>query len=94
LSNRQAARLLLQSGQVEVQGYSDESGSTGATIEAVLEGTPLEIAFNVAFLREALSVIRTPNVSLEASVPNAPGVFKPVGEDGFIHVIMPLFQGG
>ena len=92
--NGKAARLALHDGQVEVHGHSDESGSTGATIEAVLEGPPLEIAFNVAFLREALSAIRTPSVSLEASIPNAPGVFKPVGEDGFIHVIMPLYQGG
>ena len=92
--NGKAARLAIREGLVEVHGHSDESGSTGATIEATLEGPPLEIAFNVAFLREALSAIRTPSVSLEASVPNAPGVFKPVGEEGFIHVIMPLFQGG
>ena len=51
------------------------------------------IAFNVKFLREALEVIRTPNVALETSAPNAPGVVKPVGDDQFLHVIMPMHLG-
>jgi DNA polymerase-3 subunit beta len=51
------------------------------------------IAFNVKFLREALEVIKTPNVALETSAANAPGVIKPVGDDKFLHVIMPMHLG-
>jgi DNA polymerase-3 subunit beta len=51
------------------------------------------IAFNVKFLREALEVIPTPNVALETSGPNAPGVVKPVGDENFIQVIMPMHLG-
>ena len=46
-----------------------------------------------SILREALEVIRTPNVALETSAPNAPGVVKPVGDDQFLHVIMPMHLG-
>ena len=41
-------------------------------VEATVDGSGLLIAFNVKFLREALEVIRTPNVALETSAPNAP----------------------
>jgi len=53
----------------------------------------LEIAFNVRFLREVLDVIRTPNVALETNTNTSPGVVKPVGEDNFLHVIMPMHLG-
>ena len=42
---------------------------------------------------EALEVIKTPNVALETSAANAPGVVRPVGEDDFLHVIMPMHLG-
>ena len=51
------------------------------------------IAFNVKFLREVLEVIKTPNVALETSAANAPGVVRPVGDDNFLHVIMPMHLG-
>jgi len=51
------------------------------------------IAFNVKFLREALEIIKTPNVALETSAANAPGVVRPVGDDNFLHVIMPMHLG-
>jgi len=48
------------------------------------------IAFNVKYMREVLEVIKTPNVALETSAPNAPAVIRPVGDDNFLHVIMPM----
>jgi len=59
----------------------------------VVDGPEMEIAFNVAFLREALGVIRTPTVALETTTATSPGLFRPVGENGFLHVIMPLHLG-
>ena len=43
----------------------------------------LLIAFNVKFMREVLEVIKTPNVALETSAANAPGVVRPVGDESF-----------
>jgi DNA polymerase-3 subunit beta len=40
-----------------------------------------------------LDVIKTPNVALETSAETAPGVIRPVGEDNFLHVIMPMHLG-
>jgi DNA polymerase-3 subunit beta len=51
------------------------------------------IAFNVKFLREVLDVMHVPNVALETNTNNAPGVIRPVGDENFVHVIMPMHLG-
>jgi DNA polymerase-3 subunit beta len=76
--------------EVEISATSEETGKNETIVEATVDGSGLLIAFNVKFLREALEVIRTPNVALETSASNAPGVVKPVGDDDFLHVIMPM----
>ncbi len=80
-------------GEVEISAHWRETGSNETIVEATVDGVPLLIAFNVKFLREVLEVIKTPNVAIETTAPNAPGVIKPVGEDNFLHVIMPMHLG-
>ncbi len=75
---------------VEISAMNEETGKSDEGIDATIEGTSLLIAFNVKFLREVLEVIKTPNVAIETTAPNTPGVVKPVGDDSFIHVIMPM----
>ena len=83
----------LEPGTVEVSATSAETGSNETTVDATIEGDPVEIAFNVRFLVDVLSVINTPNVALETTGPSAPGVLRPVGQDDFLHVIMPMHLG-
>jgi DNA polymerase III subunit beta len=83
----------MQPSEVEISATSEGTGKNETIVEATVDGGGLLIAFNVKFLREALEVIRTPNVALETSAPNAPGVVKPVGDDQFLHVIMPMHLG-
>ena len=91
--NIKSAQGELQPSEVEISATSEETGKNETIVEATVDGGGLLIAFNVKFLREALEVIRTPNVALETSAPNAPGVVKPVGEDDYLHVIMPMHLG-
>ncbi|GAB4483567.1 MAG: DNA polymerase III subunit beta [Anaerolineales bacterium] len=83
----------LQPGEVEISAHSEETGSNETIVEATVDGSPLLIAFNVKYLREVLEVIKTPNVAVETSASNAPGVVRPVGDDNFLHVIMPMHLG-
>lgn len=87
----------LKPGIVEISGQSEETGYNQNVVDASIEGPELLIAFNVRFLREVLDVVRTPNVALETSADNLPGVIRPVGaqeSDGeFLHVIMPMHLG-
>jgi DNA polymerase-3 subunit beta len=91
--NIKTAQGEMQPSEVEITATSEETGKNETIVEATVDGGGLLIAFNVKFLREALEVIRTPNVALETSAPNAPGVVKPVGDDQFLHVIMPMHLG-
>ena len=91
--NIKSAHSYMHPSEVEISATSEETGKNETIVEATVDGGGLLIAFNVKFLREALEVIRTPNVALETSAPNAPGVVKPVGDDQFLHVIMPMHLG-
>jgi len=88
-----AAANDMEPSEVEISATSEETGKNETIVEATVDGNSVLIAFNVKYLREALEVIRTPNVALETSAANAPGVVRPVGEDGFLHVIMPMHLG-
>ena len=83
----------MQPGTVDISGQSEETGFNQTVIDANIEGQPILIAFNVRFLREALDVIKTPNVVLETNIDTTPGVLKPVGQENFLHVIMPMHLG-
>lgn len=87
----------LQPGTVEIVGQSEETGFNQNVVDASIEGPKLLIAFNVRFLREVLGVIKTPNVALEVTADNLPGVLRPVGgadtQGDFLHVIMPMHLG-
>jgi DNA polymerase-3 subunit beta len=83
----------LEPGAVEISAQSEETGSNETIVAATIEGIGLLIAFNVKYMREVLEVVKSPNVALETSAANAPGVIRPVGDDAFLHVIMPMHLG-
>lgn len=80
----------LMPGHITLAATSAELGDNVGQLDASIEGTPLEIAFNAKYLMEILSVIDTAQVVLETSSSSSPGVLRPVGDDDFIHVIMPM----
>lgn len=79
-------------GKVTIQATSAETGDNVSELDALVEGTALEIAFNARYLAEVLSVIDTPQVVLETSRSDRPGVLRPVGAgpEEFTHIIMPM----
>jgi DNA polymerase-3 subunit beta len=83
----------LQPGSVDISGQSEETGYNQTQVDASIEGPAILIAFNVRFLREILDVVKTPNVALETTADTSPGVIRPVGEESFLHVIMPMHLG-
>lgn len=80
-------------GKVEINAQTEETGKSDISVEANIEGSGMLIAFNVRFLREALDVIHSPNVALETNANNSPGVIRPMGDEDFVHVIMPMHLG-
>lgn len=93
------ARIIIEPGDgmspafATVIATSTETGDNEAQIEASVDGQPIEIAFNVKYMTDVLNVVETPQVSLETTTAMEPGVLKPVGDNDFIHVIMPMQFG-
>ncbi|MCB9136590.1 MAG: DNA polymerase III subunit beta [Anaerolineales bacterium] len=81
------------SGKLKLFAQADETGSNETCLEAEVKGKPVQIAFNVRFLRDVLEVIQTPHVRLEANQANTPGVLRPHGEEGYLCVLMPMYAG-
>ncbi len=80
-------------GKLQVNATAAETGQGETVIDATVEGAAIEIAFNVKYLVDVLTVVNTPNVSLETTGPASPGVIRPVGREDFTHVIMPMHLG-
>lgn len=80
-------------GQVEVSAQSEETGSNETIIDATIDGPATVIAFNVRYLREVLEVIKTPNLVVETNDHKSPARVQPVGDETFLHVIMPMHLG-
>jgi DNA polymerase-3 subunit beta len=80
-------------GVIEISAQSEETGSSEIQVDATIDGPGLVIAFNVRYLREVLEVIKAPSVALETNANSTPGMLRPVGDDNFQHVIMPMHLG-
>ena len=81
----------LEPGSVTVQATSAEAGDNVGKVDANVEGPAIQIAFNIAYVMDALSAAGTEQVAIELTTPASPGVFRPVGqEDTYQCVIMPM----
>ena len=69
----------------------DQGGSNEGLIDALVEGEEAKIAFNSRYLTEVLQAIGSDRVTIETTSPSSPGVLRPVGDDDYVHVVMPMF---
>jgi DNA polymerase-3 subunit beta len=65
-------------------------GDANTEVEAAVEGDPVQIAFNARYLQDALQNVDADQLALEFSGPLSPGVIRRVGDDDYVHVIMPV----
>ena len=83
----------LEPGRLVVSATSAETGDDVSELDASVEGEAIEIAFNVRYVIDVLSVIGTPQVALDTTASSSPGVIRPVGDEDFVHVVMPMHLG-
>jgi DNA polymerase-3 subunit beta len=81
----------LAPGKLTVSARSEEIGDDVGEIDATVEGDEAKIAFNGKYLNDVLSVLQETQVSLETTNPSSPGLIRPVGNDNYTHVVMPMF---
>ena len=89
-SEANIVRLNIAPGSMTLSATSAEMGDSVSEIDAQVEGEPIITAFNVKYLIDVLSVVDSAQVALETTTATSPGVIRPVGDDTFTHVIMPM----
>ena len=67
-----------------------EVGDHVGQVEAAVEGDSTTIAFNARYLADVLTNVTAEQFALELNGPLSPGVFKPIGDDQYVHVVMPV----
>ena len=83
----------LAPGRMLVSATSAETGDQVGEVDASVDGPAIQIAFNAKYLTELLNVVDAAQVAIETNAPEKPGVFRPVGSEDFVHVIMPMHVG-
>ena len=79
-----------ETGSITIEATAEDLGDNVSTVNAAVDGPELQVIFNVKYLADVLASIGTPEVALEASSANKPGVIKPVGPNDHTYVIMPM----
>ncbi len=67
-----------------------EVGDYTGEVEATVEGDPTTIAFNARYLNDVLTNVTADRFALELNGPLSPGVFRPLGDAAYVHVVMPV----
>lgn len=76
-------------GLVHISSSSPEFGTHTSTFEASVEGDELEIVLNSKYILEFLSNAATEKIIFRTQNTLSPCVFKPLENDGYLHIIMP-----
>ena len=65
-------------------------GDNKSEVEAKVEGDGTTIAFNARYLLDVLTNVDADQFSIELNGPLSPGVFRPVSDSEYVHVVMPV----
>ena len=65
-------------------------GDNRSEVEAAVEGDGTTIAFNARYLLDVLTNVEAAQFALELNGPLSPGVFRPIDDGQYVHVVMPV----
>ena len=75
---------------VEIISQNPEIGEYQSVVPAKIKGAAVEVAFNHKFLLDGVANIKSAEVVLELNGNSGPGVLRPVGDNTYIYVVMPI----
>jgi len=87
-------RWTVGDGELVIAGRDDETGDQVTGVPAAVEGeTGVEFALDGRYALDVLSAIGSSQVQICLTTPTSPITFRPLGDDTYIHVIMPQHVG-
>ncbi len=88
--NEVKIKISQDSKEVQVSAQDPDIGESKSSIQAKIEGDPMEVSFNHKFLSDGLGNIKSSEIIFEMSKEDGPCVLKPVGDASYIYVVMPI----
>ncbi len=92
LSNEKyrGVRLLLDKGRLRAIAHNPEQEEAEEEVAVSYDGQDLEIGFNVSYLLDALTIIKSKNVRLTINDPNSSCLLLPEDSGDCKYVVMPM----
>ena len=80
-------------GKLKVSARSEEVGDNSDELDIEqLDGTEAKIAFNARYLQDVIGVLANhADLAVELTTSSSPGVFREANQEGYIHVVMPMY---
>jgi DNA polymerase-3 subunit beta len=69
---------------------NDTVGETTDSLSAALTGEDLTISFNQKYIIDSLHSITSDSITLQFAGQSQPAIIRPVGNDGFLYLVMPM----
>ncbi len=82
-------KLSISGGIIEINSNSD-IGKIRETVNCVIEGKDLDIAFNSRFLADALTKIKEDFINIKFSGATSPTIIVPKEGDKFLYMVLPI----
>jgi DNA polymerase-3 subunit beta len=77
-------------GQLLIEADAQDVGSGSEAVAAVIDGDPVQIAFNVRYLLDGLKAMAAEQVVLHCNAPTTPAVLRAVEDAAFTYLVMPV----
>lgn len=87
-------KMHIDTSSVSVSANTPQVGEDQVDVEARIDGEGGDLAFNSRFLLDLLTNVSSDEVILEMTGSLNPGVFKLVGDNSYLHIIMPVRISG
>ncbi|MTI80694.1 MAG: DNA polymerase III subunit beta [Firmicutes bacterium] len=88
-SGNQTIKLDIQQELLIIRANT-EIGGVHEELNSYLEGEPMQIAFNAVYLMDVLKNIDSEEIYFELNGPLSPGVIKPVDNNNYLALILPI----
>ena len=83
-------RLNLEKNIIKIQAHNPEQEEADEEIEVDYNGGGLEIGFNVTYLLDVLSSVRSENIEITLSDSNSSCLLREPGTEQYRYVVMPM----
>ncbi len=83
-------KMSLQTNLLRLTASNPDLGEAREDIDVEYDGPELTVGFNARYLLDALAAIETDSVRLSLDDDLSPGVFRPLGDDSYTCVVMPM----